>query len=154
MARIPLVAILTALVAGCGGGDDDDGAVEPVNCADEPRADIYVANMDKIGEGGQLGFVLVSSDPGPPAKGDNEWVIEVVDGDDQPVSGATITVTPFMPDHGHGTPIDVVVTPDDGDGRYGVGPVNLWMPGLWEVTVDAQSSAGDDSAVFAFCIEG
>lgn len=154
MERIAVLAVLTAALVGCGGGGDDDESVEEVNCADEPRADTYVANLSKEGEAGRLEMVLVSSDPAPPAKGDNSWLVEIVDADGQPVSGATITLTPFMPDHAHGTPIDVVVTPGAEDGMYDAAPVNLWMPGLWQVTVDAQADGVEDSAVFSFCIEG
>ena len=152
MERIAVTAILAAILAGCGSGDDD-GMVEEVNCADEPRADTYVANLSKEGEAGRLEMVLVSSDPAPPAKGDNSWLVEVNDASGQPVDDATITLTPFMPDHAHGTLIDVVVTPA-ADGMYDAAPVNLWMPGLWQVTVDAEADGVEDSAVFSFCIEG
>lgn len=146
-----LASLALAWLAGCGGGDD--GAVEEVDCSDQPSADTYVANMRKPGEAGQMGVVLVSSDPAPPARGDNAWLIELVDSTDQPISGATLTVTPNMPEHDHGTPIDVVVTPGDSDGLYRASPVNLWMPGVWEITIDARVDRVEDSAVFAFCIE-
>lgn len=42
-----------------------------------------------------------------------------------------------------------------GDGRYGVGPVNFFMPGLWELTVKVELQGGAiESAKFSFCVEG
>lgn len=99
------MAVLAALLVGCGGGDAGGTPAEvSVSCADEPRADAYVATMTKAGKNGELNITLVSSDPAPPAKGDNDWVLEILDADNQPVPGATLTVTPSMPDEGHGTP--------------------------------------------------
>ena len=46
-------SVLAALLVGCGGGNDD-GTPEEVNCADEPRADTYVANMTKAGKNGAV----------------------------------------------------------------------------------------------------
>ena len=67
---------------------------------------------------------------------------------------ATITVTPMMPDHGHGTPVEAVVTPSaDTPGEYEISPINLFMAGLWEVTLDLDLSEASDSVVFAFCVE-
>jgi hypothetical protein len=68
------------------------------------------------------------------------------------VTGATLNVMPFMPDHGHGTSVMPQVAPA-GDG-YELSSVYLFMAGLWKVTIQAQSAAGNDTAVFQFCIEG
>ncbi len=125
-------------------------------CLGETRADTFVVGLDKPGTGGKLDFVLESGDPAPPARGDNTWVIQVssmaagVVGN--PESGAVMTATPFMPDHGHGTPIKVNITPMATAGQYQLMPVNLWMPGYWETTVEATVSGVKDDAVFKFCI--
>ncbi|HLU68919.1 MAG TPA: FixH family protein, partial [Kofleriaceae bacterium] len=115
---LPALLAALALAPACGGDDGHGDHEEEVNCAEETRDDTYVANLAKDGERGNLSVVLVESDPGPPAKGDNAWTLQLVDADQQPVDGATVTVTPFMPDHGHGTPIDVEVTPGGGAGMY------------------------------------
>ena len=78
----------------------------------------------------------------------------MVDSGGAPVDGATLEVTPFMPDHGHGTSINAVVTPSGSNGEYDVTPVNMWMPGYWEVTVDIDDQGTADSAVFKVCIDG
>ena len=73
----------------------------------------------------------------------------------KPLDGVTIDVVPFMPDHGHGTSIDAVVTPaDSGAGEYSISRVNLWMPGLWQVTLRTQAGGATDDVVLAFCITG
>ncbi len=59
-----------------------------------------------------------------------------------------------MPDHGHGTPIEAAATPTQNPGEFTVTPVNLFMAGLWEVTLDIDAGAGTtDQVVFAFCVE-
>ncbi len=66
-----------------------------------------------------------------------------------------VVATPLMPDHGHGTPINAEVTELTTPGEYEVTPVNLWMPGLWEITIEVTNGADvSDAVTFAFCIEG
>lgn len=148
---IPLFASLAACMGG--GTSADDQA--PYNCAIETRADTFVVGLDKVGAGMELDFKLMTAAPAPPARGDNTWSLQLsamaagVVGSG--VAGATLTATPFMPDHMHGSPIQVVVT-DKGGGAYELSPVNLWMPGLWQTTVTATSASGSDQTVFAFCI--
>jgi hypothetical protein len=154
------LAAFTA-AAGMLGGCSDHGSehhadAAPVNCAIETRDDEYVAGLEKVGASG-LAVVLVESTPAPPAKGDNTWRLRVLDSAGTPQGGLTVEVTPFMPDHGHGTPIDAEVIALAEPGEYQAGPINLWMPGLWEVTVAAENPAQaevSDSVVFRFCIEG
>ena len=149
-----ITAAVTALVLpafAC--SSDDDPGNDTVDCDDEPRADTYTAGMSKMGENG-VEFVLVSSDPTPPDRGDNNWTLQVLD-NSAPADGLTLDVVPFMPDHGHGTPKIAEIAPAGSDGMYDVTTVNLWMPGLWEVTVSASDTGGLlDTAVFAFCIDG
>lgn len=146
--------LLLAIVPACG----DDAALPDAgyNCEVEDRDDEYIAGMEKSGDDGMM-FRLVSSDPAPPSRYDNTWVIEILDGTGAPLDDADVVVTPFMPDHGHGTGFTAEVTPDpDVDGRYDVFPVNLFMPGVWEITIRATPAGGTaadrDQAVFTFCI--
>lgn len=147
--RIAAAALVATTAVACGGDHDS----EQYNCEAEDRDEAFVAGMEKTGTGGRR-FVLLSSTPAPPARDDNTWEI-AIDQAGVPYEGA-VEVTPFMPDHRHGTPIEAVVTPVEGmPGRYTASPVNLWMPGLWEVTVEAQPSENErDSVVFSFCITG
>ena len=153
LAAIGVTAILSvagACAGPSGHGDDDDTSY---NCAAESRDDEFVVGLEKPGASGRLTFTLMAASPAPPSRGDNTWTLQLAGGGD-PVGAAAITVTPFMPDHQHGTPIEVGVTAAATAGEYMLAPVNMWMPGLWEITIDAARTAGADGdhAVFRFCI--
>lgn len=138
-------------VCACGGGDP---ASTKVNCAIEDRDDTYVAGLEKPGAKGVLTVRLVESQPGPPLKGDNTWVVEVRTAAGELVNDAMITPVPFMPDHNHGTSIKPKVT-FQGAGRYQIAPLNLFMSSLWRVQIDVKTPEGAmDGAAFFFCIEG
>ena len=138
-----------ASLAACGGGTDSDDEMT-VNCALESRDDEFVVGLAKTGQ--QVTFTLLSASPAPPARGDNTFVLQL-DTANGPLSNASMRVTPFMPDHGHGTAIPVGIQPLPEAGQYELAPVNLWMPALWEITLSV-TSAPTDSAVFRFCIPG
>ncbi|MBE7454709.1 MAG: FixH family protein [Kofleriaceae bacterium] len=145
-----LVAGLAGLGAVTGCGDDgDDG--DTVNCALEDRDDEFLAGMMKTGAGG-VTVTLVSATPAPPARNDNAWELQLAT-PAGPFEG-TVQVVPFMPDHNHGTPIQAVVEPVAGTpGRFTASPINLFMPGLWEVTIRATPTGGTlDAVVFRFCV--
>ena len=151
MRRIALAvfAAVLPLAGACaddGHGDDE----EPVNCAKE-TADEFVVGLQKTGT--VLDVRMMQATPSPPNRGNNEWIIQVktVSGA-APVTGATIEVTPFMPKHQHGTPVDVIVEPTSSAGEYKLKDVNLWMPGVWETTIEMTSSSGTDQVVYRFCI--
>ncbi|GMV12862.1 MAG: hypothetical protein AMXMBFR56_10860 [Polyangiaceae bacterium] len=151
--RWALLLVLSVIsVAGCsdesesGGSGGQGGA----SCA----GDTFSAGLQKTGKSGKLTVTLESADPAPPQKGDNRWTIRVTDPAGAAISDATVTVTPFMPEHGHGTSVQAVVTPKS-DGRYELFPVNLLMPGKWEITLDVGLPGGQsDSVVYTFCVEG
>lgn len=160
MRRTTLLALALAAVsqvAACSGGHEGHAdAGDAVNCATETRDDEFVVGLQKTGTAGALDFQLMTASPAPPARGDNTWVVQVsqmVNGVvGSPVSGASIIVTPFMPDHEHGTPIQAEVTPMATAGQYELSPINLWMPGLWETTLSVTSASGTDKVVYRFCI--
>ena len=148
--------VFVVCLAACGssGGSTSPDAAD--DCSNDSRADMFKVGLDKHGTTGTMDFVLMSSDPAPPARGNNTWVITInamangVVG--SPMTGVDMAVTPFMPDHQHGTPIPVGVTAMPTAGQYKLDPVNLWMPGLWQTTIQAQAGSTTDSAVFSFCI--
>jgi hypothetical protein len=150
-----LAAALIALSAGCDGGETNGQEPPASVCGEETRDDGYAAGMEKQGADGKLSVRLLEGDPAPPAKGENTWTIQVSDAGGAPVTGATLMVSSWMPDHGHpgaGTPL---VTELGMDGRYEIAGIDLIMPGLWEVTILVTTAAGDsDSVMFAFCVEG
>jgi hypothetical protein len=153
MHRIITIIALSCSACGSGmGGDDDDD--EPVNCATETRDDEFGIGLQKTGTAGTLAFTLKGATPAPPIRGDNTWVVQVdsTGATSAPVDGATITATPFMPDHGHPSAKTVRVEVMPEAGQYELAPVNFWMPGLWETTLDVSSPSGNDIVVFKFCI--
>lgn len=134
--RRPSVAVALALgLAACGGDEDTGGgsAADPLH---------------RQGEQGALMAELL-----PPAEGattgHNTFVIRLMDGEHAPVAGATVTVEPWMPMHGHGSPETSVVT-ERGDGEYEA-DVLFNMPGAWELRIAA--TAGDVADRFVFPLE-
>ena len=102
--------------------------------------------MFKVGANGNK-FTLSAANPAPPAKGSNAQTITVTDSSGAPVTGATLTVFPFMPDHNHGSPLvpqtlEETATP----GAYDVTLLDLFMPGYWKVTVTVKTSTGATDA--------
>jgi hypothetical protein len=151
-----LVLVPVLGLAACGGGTSSTPDAAD-NCTGDPRAETFYVGLDHHGDAGSLDFVLVSADPAPPARPDNTWVVQIngmsagVVGN--PLTGVSMAVTPFMPDHQHGTPIPVNITAMPTAGQYQLSPINTWMPGLWQTTIQAQSGSTTDKTVFTFCIQ-
>lgn len=164
MPRLRFAALIFAAVAGAGcstssaapddaGTGTDDAPV--VSCGTDPRVDTYTANMTKTSKSGAVKVTLVLSDPGPPTHGTNTWTLKVTDGAGVALVSPTVAVTPFMPDHGHGTSVRAVVTAQP-DGTYSVTPLYLFMAGVWRVTIDVNvgDAAAPESVAFFFCVAG
>lgn len=154
--RPALLACALATIAACGSGNTTADADEGMACVEAMRGEQYHVALDHPGTSGKLDFALMSATPAPPGFSDNTWVVQIsamsggVVG--APASGASLTVTPFMPDHAHGT-LRVDVQPMSDAGQYKLSPITLWMAGLWEITIDATAGAARDSTVFRFCIQ-
>jgi hypothetical protein len=71
------------------------------------------------------------------------------DKNDRDVVGAEITVTPWMPDMGHGVFEKPSIT-EKGGGLYEVGGIVLVMSGHWELRVNIAKDGMEDSTVFDF----
>ncbi len=147
---------------GSDGGDitTEAGDEDIISCANDPRAEPYVPNMSQPGNAGVLTFTLVSASPAPPALGDgNLWTLKVVDANGQSVPDVTFSlIQTWMPDHGHGSTPGVAMS--NGDGTYAISNLYFFMPGLWQITFNAQLPSGadaapvTDSATFSFCVGG
>ena len=156
---------------GCSGSDshsdsdsDSDSAHQGDSGADvyqseycgEP-GETYTAGMSHPGDEGAMAFFLVASDPAPPDKGENTFTILVQDLESGiAVDGATVNITPFMPEHGHGTnPADYATEATGESGTYQSVPINLFMSGLWDLTFSVASGESVlDETTFTFCLEG
>jgi hypothetical protein len=147
--RLLLLSFWLAGAAGasaCGGDGSNDGG----SCAADAKKDVYAPGLTKTD--GDLAVRVVDAAPAPPAMGTNTLTLEVASAD-RPVDDAKLTVTPFMPAHGHGSGVDPVVT-SLGGGRYRVADVYFMMPGTWTLTVRVErAGAAAREVVFAFCLE-
>jgi hypothetical protein len=145
--------IAVALIgASCGKHASDLATGVVAACADNTRADVFEQGLTKRGAHGQVQFKLLSASPAPPARGDNTWVLELDSTAGRPITGAMIVATPFMPDHGHGSPSMVHVSELSTPGQYQLAPLNMWMPGYWETSVAAAAGDVRDTATFKFCV--
>lgn len=145
-------------------GQAGQGGADFIDCSAETRATPYTPGMKETSiAGGWVvkllnntfavnGKALVQA----PAKGSDTWTIEVDDAaSGQPADGVVTGISPWMPDHRHGT--TPVMVSAAGAGTYTLAPLYLYMSGYWEITVNltGTSSAGGattDSAMFPICI--
>ena len=154
----PVLAV-SVPVLGCDGdgmmaGSDeaDDDSAESRDCTDELRAEEYVLGLRKVGSAFSVQFVEAL--PAPPSRGDNTWRVMVTDMAGAGMSDLAIAATPFMPDHQHGSTVRTEVTEGAIPGEYVLSPVNLFMPGLWEVTLEMTAPDGtEDEVMFPFCVD-
>ena len=101
-------AFLLVALGGCGviGGSNSmsgDDTTTPVDCSTVMGVDTFTVGLEKLGASGNYDFKLMSAMPSPPARGDNTWVLQVnamtSGAVGAPVTGASLTVTPYMPAH-------------------------------------------------------
>lgn len=156
-----LLAFMAYLATGCGSADEDDAPISPtpsVSCVRDARLDSYSGELDKSGELGLLSFRFFDLEPSPPAKGNNTFHVHVSDAAGAAMQG-DLRVDLRMPDHGHGTSIEPVITPDAAPGTFTIRPLYLFMPGVWRLEFSAFDDATElapmlDSTVLHFCVEG
>lgn len=155
--RCLMISLTVAPLAACGSGSQAaPDADEALACLATGRGETYVAGLEHPGTSGMLDFKLISANPAPPGFNDNTWILQVsaMTGGSvgAPATDAQLTVTPFMPDHQHGS-LKVKVEAMPTAGQYKLTPINMWMPGYWEITIDAQVGAVHDTALYKFCIQ-
>lgn len=122
------------------------------DCSSETRDDDYSIGLSHIGAWAQVEFV--DALPAPPSRGDNTWTVRVRDEQDTLRDDLTVEVDPFMRDHGHGSSIRCEVEHGSEPGTYVLTPVNLFMPGLWDVTIElVAADEPADEVVFSFCVD-
>jgi len=98
-----------------------------------------------IGSAGVLS-VAVRTSPQPPPHGTiavELSITRVADG--TPVDGLMLQVRPWMPAHDHGTSVAPTVTAE-GQGKYLLTNVDLFMPGHWELQTNFSGPATDYAA--------
>ncbi len=171
------VFLVGTIVSGCGSKSDSGGdsqassqtgyAAEPA-CSVETRATPYSAGMSETAADGMV-VTIDNAVPAPPRIGQpdpttrkyNQWTMSVRAGLDggigdagpgQLIPNATLKITPYMPDHGHGSPVNNVVTPQ-GDGTYSVRDLDFSMQGFWDVTVAVTVGGTTEQVIFPLCVD-
>lgn len=146
-----LWALGALLACGCGDGDDAGVTKQPdaVPAACDARGVRRVAGSEGVLVRGKLS--VLATIPELASVGDNEWQVRVEAPNGEPVAGALVSLTAFMPAHGHGSP-KVALTSDEGDGAYRIAPVALSMPGSWVVDVTVTSDPATGSTSFDVCV--
>lgn len=144
--------------AACGdetntGGGGSTGTTSAMGCSGDTRAMKYQAGMVAEAADRKVKISLVEATPAPPARGDNSFTLDVTDGGGAAIEGAAIAVKAFMPDHGHGSSVAPSVSAGAESGRYQVSEVDLFMPGIWEITFTVTPSGGEaDPVKLTFCV--
>lgn len=98
------------------------------------------------------GLHIEATTQGAPKVGQNTLELTLRDDEGEPVSGATLTVHPFMSAHGHGSSETPQITDHD-DGSYTAAPITLTMPGAWEVTISATHQKREGELVLQWDVE-
>lgn len=162
VARFVRVALVTgvaaslALSVACSSSEEDStisGGV-PTSCDQDNRKDVYTQGLSK--QASSFSVRVLDASPAPPAKGTNTMTVQIVDPAGTPIDNAVVVVTPFMPDHAHGSAVKPVVTPADSDGKYTVTSLYYPMAGLWRITfsVTLPSATSAQDVAFQFCLDG
>lgn len=144
-AHVLAVAVLPALL-GCGA--DSDVPAPPRPSADAHEL-VFDAPRELVTRDGA--FVVTWTPTGGAVPVNDHFEVDVTvarnDGARTPVEGAAVTMTCYMPGHGHGM-LREPRTEEVGGGRYRVRGFLLHMGGYWTVTanvvVDGVASTADD----------
>ncbi len=76
--------------------------------------------------------------------GVNRYTITLQTSDGMALSQAEVMVTPWMPDHGHGSDRAPTIE-EEAPGRYVITDVSYTMPGRWQVMTTVTAVSGMDS---------
>ncbi|MCP4500785.1 MAG: hypothetical protein GY822_12560 [Deltaproteobacteria bacterium] len=106
-----------------------------------------------------LEVILAHAEPATPDRGDNTFTFSLKNNDGTPYRHpGDVLLSPFMPDHGHGSlPLDFtpLESSDFDAGELVFGPMDLFMLGRWDLHLRLLNDDGSErDAVFTFCIEG
>jgi hypothetical protein len=153
---VALGVSIAASVTGCASSSGADARQDPTesdasDCAG--RAEPVAAGLSKVSAGGYV-FVLTALEPavpvqspGPPG---NTWTVSIADPAGNPVTGATLLVTSYMPDHAHSGPPAPAI--EVGGGAYEVDSLILPMPALYQITSTLTLPDGTrESVVTSLC---
>ncbi len=132
--RVLLVACAIATGLGCGSTTTPQSA--PLIFDGAPAVTVASAS-------GALS-VAVWWSPAQPTVGYDAGQLAITDQAGAPVTGATLTVVPWMPAHGHGASVQATIT-ETAPGVYAATPLDFYMSGAWVLRTRIQR-AGDGEA--------
>ena len=103
------------------------------------------------GESSAAKLTVLSASPEEPVRGLNNWRVMLSDLEDNALTGCEITLTPYMPDHGHGVATTPTVTEGEA-GQYQIDQIELIMPGLWEMRFEISCGGWDTNEQITYAI--
>jgi hypothetical protein len=131
--------VLLSLLVAC--GSPAPGTLDAAPCGTVAPDDTFT---------GRNGWTLtiVATNPTPPARFTNWWAVTIDDPDRAPmIDASALVVTASMPEDGPSARVTPTVTTEP-DGLV-VGPLELWVPGRWEVRFDVEG----ERIVVPVCID-
>ena len=131
----PLFAGVALALAGCGAAPTPP----PPELTFTGSPDATVTS-----DSGALAIALWWS-PVQPTVGYDASQLAITDASGAPVAGATVTIVPFMPAHGHGASVLPTVT-ESSPGVYVATPLDFYMSGTWQLRTRIQG-AGDAAQI-------
>jgi MYXO-CTERM domain-containing protein len=138
---------------GCGNTADAPTSPQPDDGSEcSGDFDTFEPGMTTQALPGDITVELTRADPSPPVvRRDNVWWLKLTDADGNALSGAEVVASPYMPKHQHGSA--EVVVEEQGEGEYQLSPIELIMPGVWEIPLSVTPAGGVASeTTFRFCI--
>jgi hypothetical protein len=97
-------------------------------------------------ESGALQLAVRTAPAQPPPRGVITVEYTFTDAGGQARDGLDLSVTPWMPEMGHGASVEPEIEPL-GDGRYDVSKLTLYMPGRWELRTSIAGEVTDHVVV-------
>lgn len=162
----PLLALAAAVAAsaGCSSATDEGATATDAGlasdatsagCADDPRVGAYTDGLHVEGLAAKAALTIEHASPAPPERGTNAWSVRLTDAAGAPIDGAALTVKPYMPDHAHGSSVVPSVAPTGEPGGYAISGLELFMPGVWQITISiAVQGVEFDVVRLTFCVRG
>ena len=148
-----LAAILSLGCSNDGPGNPAETEGDAAQCGG--RGDPVYAGLVKSSSGG-YSFEVLALEPETPiisqAEPGNTWTLAVADAAGEALSGASMTVSTFMPDHNHAGPSAVGI--EQQPGVYLIEDLLLPMPALYAVTVKVRPAGAsqDEDVSYSICI--
>ena len=143
-----LSLFLSISLISCGEAQDQEGSER---CS---RADIGCFSPEWAVTGERYILSLLEAVPARPERGVNQWRVSLSKTvSNELIDQCQIMLTPYMPDHGHGSPLTPLVTPLS-DGIYLIEEIAFTMPGLWEMRFDVScDQEGQEPLIYPFWLE-